>query len=172
MAGGGQHGKQLARHKNGGHQLHILQVAATQVGVVHDPDVAIFEAALRIGQPNDVLHAELHVGQKHRQTVAALGNGLARGRVKDAVGTVVGLRDDGRDGRVDEVQIHLIGNLFEAAAHNGQGDWVHGHFTFTSRLPCTSTVAVMSGSMTVVVSLCSTMAGPSKTMPGAKASRV
>ena len=66
MAGGGEHGKQLATDKDGSHQLHVLQMAATQVGVVHDPDVAILEAALRIGQPNDVLHAELHVRQKHR----------------------------------------------------------------------------------------------------------
>ena len=32
-----------------------------------------------------------------------------------------------RDGSVDQVQIHLVGDLLETAAHDGQGDGIDGH---------------------------------------------
>ena len=145
-------------------------MAAADVGVVHDPHVAGLETALGIGQFDDLLHRELHVGKEHGQAITTLGDGFTGGRVEDAVGAVVGLRDDRRHGRMDQVQIHLVGDLFEAAAHHGQSYWIH-HFTFTNRLPLESTTTPMPGSITDVVSLCSTIAGPSNRMPGCRSLR-
>ena len=170
VAGGGHDREQFAFDKNRGDQLHVLQVAATEVWVVQDPHVAGFEATLGVRHLDQALHRELHVGQKHRQAITTLGYGFARGRVEYAVGAVVGFRNDRRYRRVDQVQIHLVGNLFEAAANNGKGYCVH-HFTCARRLLRASTVTTMSGSITVVVSLCSTMAGPLNCMPGVSASR-
>src|SRR5438132_1031462 len=82
---------------------------------------------------------------------AALGDGLTGLRVIEAVGAVVGLADDRGDGGPDEVQVHLVADLLECAADDGDGDWVDGH-SVTRRLLVPSTVAVMSGSITVVVS--------------------
>src|SRR4051812_2794218 len=108
--------------------------------------------------------------------------------MEDAVGAVVGLGDDRGDGRPDEVEIHLVADLLECAADDGDGDRVHAHaprrgpnpgssaragapsppgaVSATSRLPAPSTLAVMPGSITVVVSACSTTAGPVMTEPG------
>ena len=145
-------------------------MGTTNIGVVQDPYVPALETAVLLGDLQDVLGRELHIGEEHRQAVATLRNRFPRFRVEDAMRAVVGFGNDGRDRRMDQVQIHLVGDLFERAAHHGQRDRID-HLTSTNRLPNASTRVTIPGSTTVVVSFCSTIAGPSNCMPGARSSR-
>ena len=170
VAGSGHDCEQLAVTKHGRNDLHVLQMATANVGVVHDPHVTRLEPTVSARQFDHLLHGELHIGQKHRQTVSALGDGLPGRGMKNAISTIVSLRNDRGHGCMDQMQIHFISDLFEAAAYNGQSYGVH-HFTFTKRLPLESTTTFIAGSTTVVVSLCSMIAGPSKCIPGARSAR-
>lgn len=151
MAGRGEDGEQLPVDEARRDELHVLQVAAAQIGIVHDPDVAGLETALRVGDLDHRLDGKLRVGEEDRQAVATLRDGLASHGMEDAVRAVVRLRDDRRERRMNEMEVHLVGNLLERAANNGK---CHGidHLALTSRLPAVSTVRIMPGSTTVVVS--------------------
>ena len=170
VAGRRHQREQLAVDEIGRDQLHVLEMAAAEIGIVHDPDVAGPEAALAVRNHDDALHGELHVGEEDRQAVAALRDRLPGLRVEDPVRAVVRLGDDRRDGGVNEMEVHLVRDLLESAAHDGESHRIH-HFTLTRRLPSRSTSSSMPGSTTVVVSLCSTTAGPTSRCPGARSSR-
>jgi hypothetical protein len=153
-----------------GDHLHVLEVAAAEIRVVDDPDVAFVEAALRLGDLDEVLDRELHVGEEDRQAVAALGDRFAGDWMKDAVGAVVRLGDDRRERGVDEMEVHLVADLLEAALDHGESDRIH-HLAPTIMLARASIFTLMPGSIKVVVSSCSTTAGPSNVWPGLRSSR-
>ena len=83
----------------------------------------------------------------------------------DAVGAVVGLGDHRREGRAQEGQVHLVADLLQAVLDDGEGDGIDASSpqppTATMRLPSrVLTSTRLPGSMTVVASICSTIAGP------------
>jgi hypothetical protein len=170
MAGRRHQGEEFALHEVRRDELDVLQMASAQIRIVHDPNVAGLESALPVRGIDDALHGELHVCKENRQPIAALRDGLSGLAMKDPVRAVVRLRDDRRDGSVDEVEVHLVRNLLESAAYDGESHGIH-HFTLTRRLPSRSTSSSIPGSTTVVVSLCSTTAGPKNRCPGARCSR-
>src|SRR6185503_7672145 len=134
------------------------------------PHVARLEAAFLSDQLDDVGDGELHVREEHRQPVTSLRDRLAGRRMEDAVRAVVGFGDDRRDRRMDEMQVHLVGDLFERAAHDRECDGI-GHAPSTMTFWKRSTRTFMRGSTTVVVSDCSMIAGPAMVMPGLRSAR-
>ncbi len=146
-------------------------MTSTHVSLVHDPDITGLKTTILVGHFNDFLNGKLHVSQENGQPIATLCNRLTGNGMKDAVSTIIGLGNDGRYRGVNKMQIHFIGYLLKAAAYNRQRYWIHSHFTFTSKFPRSSTDAFMSGSITVVVSVCSTMAGPLNDIPGPRSLR-
>src|SRR6187431_973624 len=90
--------------------------------------------------------------------------------MEDAVRAVVGLGDDRRDCRMDQMQVHLVGDLLERAAHHRKCDGI-GHAASTMTFWKRSTRTFMRGSTTVVVSDCSMIAGPAMVMPGFRSPR-
>ena len=133
VAGAGEQREQFAVGEVGRHQHDVLQVRAADIGIVDDPHVARLEAAFLLDERDQVGDGELHVGEEHRQAVAPLRDGLARDGMEDAVRAVVGLGDDRRDRRMDEMQIHLVADLLQRAAHDRECDGV-GHAASTIRL--------------------------------------
>ena len=106
------------------HHLHVHQVRAARVRVVDDEDVAGLEAvgaALR-----DVLdhraRRELHDADEDRQPELALRDDLAVVLRVDAVGAVEALRDDGRERRALEGEVHLARDLLQPVLDDDQRD--------------------------------------------------
>ena len=156
----------LAPVVEGQREAHVHQVRAAEVGIVDDVDVAgLGRAGLALADQADQLARRiLHGADEHRQAQLALADQRAGRPVVDARRAVVGLGDDGREGRAREGDVHLVADLAERGLDHGQRDGVDGAHaappTAMRRLPMASTVATAPGSMTVVASICCTMAGP------------
>ncbi len=179
VAGVLQPAEQLAVDEDGLGEAHVHQVGAAEIGVVDDVDVAgLGPAGLALGdEADDVAGRVLHRADEDRQAELALGDQRAGVAVVDAVGAVVGLGDDRREGRAREGDVHLVADLLQAGLDDGEGQGVDGGgrsvegHAFTLRLPMESTVATAPGSMTVVASICWITAGPATEAPMGRASR-
>src|SRR4030095_7067531 len=91
--------------------------------------------------------------------------------------SVEALLDDGREGTAKQRRLHLVGDAVELVANDLGGDGVegfglslgcHGSFPQSAvmiRVPSATTVARQPGSIRVVVSGCSTIAGPRISRP-------
>src|SRR6185437_16324206 len=113
-----------------------------------------------------------------RQAEIALGDELAGVAVIDAVRAIERLGDDRAEGGAHEGEIHLVADLLQAVLNDRQGDRVEGGghrlsrvATVMTRFPSLSTVTRSPGSMTVVASSCSTIAGPANSEPRGRCSR-
>ncbi len=107
---------------------------------------------------------ELHDADKDRQALGALRDQAAvHGRI-DPVRAVVGLGDDGGEGGAREGEVHLVADLLKARLDHGQCDGVDHAATSTIRFPSASWVTRAPGSMTMVVSICSIIAGPCRSI--------
>src|SRR5215472_6839031 len=139
-------------------------MGAAEIGVVDQDHVTRFEVATAL---DDGLGGELHDPDKYRQPEFALGDDLAGGAIVDAVRAVKSLGDDRRERGFLVDQIHLAGHLPQAVLNDRQRHRIEPHVSPTeiTRLPRPSTTAVAPGSMTTVVSGCSTIAGPASVAP-------
>ena len=72
----------------------------------------------------DLLDGVLHDEYEYRQAGRSLRDHLACLRVVDTAGPVPGVGDHRRHGRGHDDGIHLVGDLLEGAAYDGQGDGV------------------------------------------------
>ena len=171
-------------------ELHVHQVRAAEVRIVHDEDVALRERDLLVAHPVDHrLGGELHRADEHRQAELALRDQLARLAVVDAVGAVERFRDHRAERGAHEREVHLVADLLQAVLDHREGDRVergvdrrgagvvrrHGgrilpRQTVTMRLPSASCSTRQPGSISVVQSSCSITAGPANA-PARAASR-
>ncbi|MNI59392.1 hypothetical protein D3C73_1145510 [compost metagenome] len=124
MRGRSQKAEQLCAPEHRTHQLEVIRVRAAFVGVVEEPDVAIHHATALGGHLGGRLHGKGHRAHKDRQAGFALDQGGAGGRVVHAVAGVVGLGNDGVERAAVQRRVHLIGNLFQTALQDRQGDGI------------------------------------------------
>ena len=161
VAGIGEPREQLALVEKRFDEAHVHQMRAAEIRVVDDEHVAGLDAFRALYHR---LGGELHGADEHRQAQFALRDQRAVVAVVNAVGTVHGLGDHRRKRRATERQVHFVADLVEAVLDHGQGDGVELHIasfhTVTSRLPSASSSTRLPGSITVVQSSCSMMAGP------------
>ena len=167
VAGVLQPAEELAPIVEGQREAHVHQVRAAEVGIVDDVDVAgLGRAGLALAdQADDLARRILHGADEHRQPELALADQRAGLLVVDAGRAVVGLGDHRREGRAREGDVHLVADLAEAGLDHRQRDGIDARScrpppTAIRRLPMSSTVAAAPGSITVVASICCTMAGP------------
>ncbi len=156
-------------------ELDVHQMGAAEIGVVDDEDIAW------VHRPRPLDHRlrrELHGADENRQAEIALGDELAGIAVIDAVGAVERLGDHRAEGGAHEGEVHLVANLLQPVLDHGEGNGVEGgrHWSpravsVTMRLPKASTVTLSPGSITVVASSCSTIAGPMNSAPRGRLSR-
>ena len=146
------------------HHLDVHQVGAAEIGVIDQDHVARFEVAAPL---DDRLGGELHHPDKYRQSEFPLGDDFAGHAIVDAVRAVKSFGDDWRERGFLVDQIHLAGHLPQAVLNHRQRHGIERHVAPTeiTRLPKPSTTAVAPGSMTTVVSGCSTIAGPASVAP-------
>ena len=136
---------------------------ATVVRVVEQKRVAVAHALGR-ERAHEPLRRELQ-GPEMDRNRRGLRDGLApdveqRGRRVEA------LFDDRRRRALEQRQLHLVGDRVEPVAEDLEEDRIDRHQSRRKRrLPASSTSAPTPGGMTVVVSLCSTMAGPASRAP-------
>ena len=155
------------------HELHVHEVRAAEIGVIHGENIAGLD---RRRARDDGLGRLLHGPDKDRQAEVALGDELAGLAVIDAVGAVLSLGDDRAERRPHEGQVHLVADLLKTVLDDAQRDGVEllchqPALTSMIRFAILSTSTACPGSITVVASSCSTIAGPMKRMPGNRASR-
>ena len=167
MAGVGEPAEYLAGAPDRHGEAHVHQMRAAEIGVVDDVDVAFLrrQAASVSDHLDDCLRRILHDADEDRQALRPLRDQrTVYGRV-DAVGAVVRLGYDRREGGSAEGQVHLVAGLLERGLDDGEGDGVEGHGLPTSIriFPSASPRATSPGSSTVVASICSRIAGPSTT---------
>ena len=129
MAGVGQPAQDAPIPPERHGKTHVHQMGAAKIGIIDDVDIARFR---RYGDPgldalDDRPGGELHHTDKHRQAFGALRDQAAIGGVIDAVGSVIRLGDDRREGGAGEGQVHLITNLLQPGLNDRQSDRVkHG----------------------------------------------
>ena len=173
------------RWKIGKRQRDVVEVAAGDVGIVGDVDVARLHAG-EAEVPDLRLDRLRHAADEHRQPDA--DRHRLRLRREQADGEVERLVDDHVVGGAHQVGLHLVGDGDDAVAHD-LGDhgieglarlpcalWA-GHAdqrpfpTAMTRLPQASTVSVSPGISTVVDACSSMSAGPLMRLPAASAAR-
>ena len=98
------------------HHVHVGQVAAAEVGIVVDEDVARRE---RARGADHRLHGERHRAEMDRQ-VRALRHHLA-GDVEEAAGVVARHLEERRVGGLGEHHLHLLGGAVERVLHHLEG---------------------------------------------------
>src|SRR5580704_11694048 len=164
MAGIRQIAPQAAAIIERPHHLDVHQVSAAEIRVIDQDHVTRFEVAAPL---NDRLGGELHHPDKYRQSEFPLGDDFASHAIINAVRAVKSFGDDRRDRGFLMDQIHLAGYLPQAVLNHRQRHGIERHVAPTeiTRLPKASTTAVAPGSMTTVVSGCSTIAGPASLAP-------
>ena len=77
-------------------------------------------------QADEIARSSLHGADEHRQPKFALRDQRAGVAVVDAVGAVVGLRDDGRERRAREGDVHLVADLPQARLDDGEREGIDG----------------------------------------------
>ena len=107
----------------GGCEADVHQVGAAEVGVVDDVDVAgLGRQGLAGGDAlDDVAGRELHGADEDRKPAGSLGDQRAVAGGVDAVGAVVGLGDDRREGGAGEGEVHLVADLLQAGLDRRRG---------------------------------------------------
>ncbi len=154
----------------------VVEVAAGDVGVVGDEDVAGLHA-LEAKMGDLGLHCLGHAADEHGQAETD-GNGLAL-RSEEADGEIERLVDDEVVGGPHQVGLHLLGDGEEAVADDLDGDGVDGGRRggrgcsshggqlpiAMTRLPKASTTRWSPGATTVVEACSSTRAGPAISLP-------
>ena len=147
----------------------VRQVGAAVVGIVQQEGVAVLHAVRGKG-PDDALRGELQRAEVDRDR-GRLRDGLAAG-VEERGRGVEPLLHDRRGRALEERQLHLVGDGVETVAQHLEEDRVDRHRSLRRRrLPASSTSAVTPGGITVVVSVCSTMAGPARRAPSGSRAR-
>ena len=110
-------------------EAHVHQMRAAEIWIVDDIDVAVLrlQAAACGDHLDDGPCRMLHDPDEYGQAFAALGDKRAvEGRI-DAVRTIVGLRDDRREGCPREGQVHLVAGLLECGLNDRKRDGVEAH---------------------------------------------
>jgi hypothetical protein len=129
VAGVGEPAEEAAGAEERLDELHVHEVRAAEVGIVEDVDVALLRRpcpALADGVDHGG-HGVLHRADEDRQAQLPLRDQLAGVGGVEAVGAVVRLGDHGAEGGAGERQVHLVADLDEAVADDGEGDGVEGH---------------------------------------------
>ena len=138
---------------------------AAEIRVVDDIDVARLRrgGAALADQPDQFGGRILHRPDKDGQAARPLRDqGAVIGGV-DAVGPVIRLGDDRREGSPRKAEVHFITDLLQAGLNDTEGNGIEAHQvlpTVTRMLPSLSETALSCGSMRIVVSICSRIAGP------------
>ena len=127
MRDGGEPAEDASLAEDRLHQLHVVDVRAAVIGIVHHVDVARAEIGVARDLRDDRAHGEGHRADEHRETVLALHERLAGRRVVEAVGAVMRLGDDRVEGAAHERRVHLRRDLFEAALEDGEGGGIEAH---------------------------------------------
>src|SRR6516162_489228 len=155
------------------YHLDVHQVRAAEIGVVDQDHVTRFEVAAPLDDGLGGERGELHDPDKYRQSEFSLSDDLAGHAIVDAVRAVKALGDHRRERGFLVDQIHLAGHLPQAVLNDRQCHRIERHVSPTeiTRLPRLSTTAVAPGSMTTVVSGCSTIAGPASVAPSPSEAR-
>ena len=152
----------------------VRQVRAAVIGIVQQKGVAVLHA-LGWKRAHDPLRRELQ-----RAQVDGDGRRLRDGLSLDAEERRRGVEPflHNRRGRtLEQRELHLVGDGVQAVAQHLEQDGVDGDAAHAvtpllrRRLPERSTSAVCPGGITVVVSACSTMAGPDTRAPTASRAR-
>ena len=144
---------------------------AAEIGIVDDIDVArLRRQAAAVGDHLDqCLRRILHHADEHRQAPCPLRDQRAvLGRI-DAIRAVIGFGNHRRERGAGESKIHLVADLLQGCLDHRKRDGVE--FCHVQALPISiddisvaeSEVARSLGSITVVASSCSRIAGPSIT---------
>ncbi len=166
-------------------QRDVIEVAAGEIGIVGDVDVAR-PHVLSAEMPDLRLDRFRHAADEHRQPDAD-GDGLALGG-EQAGGEIERLVDDDVVGGAHEVGFHFLGHRDHAVAHDLGDDrigfgWLLARVrcflchrqrpppTAITRLPNASTSIVSPGISTVVEAYSSIRAGPLMRLPASNAAR-
>ncbi len=106
----------------GGDEADVGEVGAAEVGVVEDEDIALGGVGELV---DDGLGGERHGADEDGEAGLALDEGVTGGAVVEAMAGVVGFGDGGVEGGAEEGGVHFVGDLFEPAFEDRQGDAVH-----------------------------------------------
>ena len=118
--GGGEAG-QVALVEDGGEDRDVMHVGAGEVGVVHDPDVALTPYRA----PEHLLGGQgagLQVAEEQRNPRRLAQDPVPA--VDERHRAVLGLVDDRRVGRADQRRVHLLGSHDEGVTEDLDGDRV------------------------------------------------
>ena len=166
--------EQLAVIECGPHHIHVRQVAAPEIGVVVDENVAVVHVGSEHG--DDGAHRIGHRAEVNRQ-IGALRHHLAA-CVEDAAGIIASRLQDRRIGRLGEDDPHLLGDLVEAVLDDLEGGGIGPlhqvfHCCLTLFCSCVSSTKPSSfifachpGGTRMVESSNSITAGPATFRPG------
>ena len=98
-----------------------------RIGIVEDPQIAILGTAIGFRLCDTGLHRERHHTDKDRQAFLALDQRVARPRFVDAVRRIARLGNDGAERGAEQRHVHFVGNLFQPAFDNGEGNRIDAH---------------------------------------------
>ena len=104
----------------GAHQLHVVEMGAAPVRVVEDPGVAVAGPAGGCRRLDGQACRSGHGAREYGQPRRPLHQRGPRDGVVDAVGGVVGLRDDRIEGRAEQGCVHLVHQLLQPPLKHGQ----------------------------------------------------
>ena len=125
--------RKLALVEERPHHLDVHQVGAAKVRIVDDEDVALRKVLYPLYHR---AHGELHDADKVWQAPRALHDYLAVAHMVDAAGAVETVGDDRRERHPLQGGVHLVGDLFQSAANDGQCDGVQSHVTSPRSSSC------------------------------------
>ena len=91
------------------------------IGIVQQIEIAVLGPAIGLGAGDRGLGGMAHRADEHRQALLAHRDRLAV-HVVDAVAAVPGLGDDRAEGGAEQRRVHLVDELFQPAADDGEGD--------------------------------------------------
>ncbi len=165
---GGGEGDERPFVEDGRGEDHVLMVLDGAVG-----DVGVVEP-VHVARAHRLERVDLEDGLQHPGAATRNVAGHdAPARIEDADEVILLLLDEGRHRAPLHQELHVANGGRQAAANDLERDRIHlgTHERSRIRLCASSTRARNPGATSGVESLCSMMAGPSKRMPGASASR-
>ena len=123
MADRGEVAEQIPVAEDRLDQLDVVEMGGADIGVVEQVDVAVLRPAIGVGALDRGLGGVAHRADEDRQPLLAHRHGLAVD-VIDAVAAVPGLGDHRAEGGAKQRRVHLVDELFQPAADDGEGDGI------------------------------------------------
>ena len=165
--------EQLARVEGRPHHIHVGQVAAAEIGIVVNENVAVVHVPGKGG--DDSTNRVRHRAEMDRQ-IGPLRHHLAAG-VEDAAGIVAGRLQQGRIGGLCQDNPHLLGDLVKAVFDDLERSGISRLRRIihccpapcgrrvSSTKPCSSMIACHPGGTRMVDSSDSITTGPASVRP-------